>query len=136
MWPSNGPELCNCCVSFHPLCILTGRIHKANGGCNQNDSIVLNQQAIERGLGSSLSYHTTRFDIHHPYRLFCGHPDIPGGMGVVQPGLSVRKMRSLSVGTYCFTHNPVRNLATLFTQEVPYLLHMYLMVLQGSTLSH
>lgn len=58
-------------------------------GCNQNDSIVLSEQAVQRGLGSSLSYHTTRFDIHHPYRLFTGYADIPGGMGVVQPGHAV-----------------------------------------------
>lgn len=33
-----------------------------------------------------MRYHTTRFDVHHPYRLFGGHPDIPGGLGVVLPG--------------------------------------------------
>ena len=65
------------------------------GGCNQNDSIVLNKQSVERGLGCSLSYHTTRFDIHHPYRLFLGHPDIPGGLGVVLPGHTVHPGRPL-----------------------------------------
>ena len=62
---------------------------------NQNDSIVLNKQSVERGLGCSLSYHTTRFDIHHPYRLFLGHPDIPGGLGVVLPGHTVHPGRPL-----------------------------------------
>lgn len=60
------------------------------GGCNQNDSIVLSRQSVERGLGMSLSYHTTRFDVHTPYRLYSTHPDIPGGLGIVLPGHAVR----------------------------------------------
>lgn len=59
-------------------------------GSNQNDSIALNQQSVERGLGLSLSYHTRRFDVHPPYRLFTGHPDVPGGLGVVLPGKALR----------------------------------------------
>lgn len=61
------------------------------GGCNQNDSIVLNRQSVERGLGMSLSYHTRRFDVHPPYRL-CGnvHPDVTGELGVVLPGVAIR----------------------------------------------
>jgi DNA-directed RNA polymerase beta subunit len=57
---------------------------------NQNDSIVLCRQAIQRGLGQSIAYHSTRFDIHKPYRLFTAHPDVPGGLGVVLPGTEIR----------------------------------------------
>lgn len=71
---------------------------------NQNDSIVISEQAVQRGLGLSLSYHTRRFDVqrcipdwyirnatpHPPYRLFTMHPDIPGGLGVLLPGSAVR----------------------------------------------
>ena len=60
------------------------------GGCNQNDSIVLCKQAVQRGLGQSLAFHSTRFDIHRPYRLFTAHPDVPGGLGVVLPGMDIR----------------------------------------------
>ena len=60
------------------------------GGCNQNDSVALSRQAVERGLGMSLAYHTTRFDVHSPYRLFGAYPDIPGGLGIVLPGHAVR----------------------------------------------
>lgn len=59
-------------------------------GCNQNDSIVLSRQSVQRGLGLSLAYHTRRFDIHPPCVLHVGHPDIPGGLGVVLPGQVVR----------------------------------------------
>lgn len=111
MWPSHGTEHGDCGMSICSLCHWTADEAPPNpppptpsivcpllsmdnllpsgtkcGGCNQNDSIVLNQNAVQRGLGCSLSYHTTRFDIHHPYRLFTGHPDIPGGLGVVLPG--------------------------------------------------
>ena len=37
--------------------------------CTQNDSIVLNLQSLQRGMGANLMYHTTRFDIR------------PGGCG-------------------------------------------------------
>ena len=56
---------------------------------NQNDSIVLNAQSLQRGIGANLSFHTTRFDIHAPYRLF-PHPNIPGDMGVVLPGAVIQ----------------------------------------------
>ena len=72
-----------------------------SGGCNQhhalvlghqrmhNDSVVLNRHAIQRGLGTSLSFHTRRFDVHPPCKLFASHPSIPGGLGVVIPGHAV-----------------------------------------------
>lgn len=62
----------------------------SNGTNNQNDSIVLSRQAVQRGLGQSLAFHTTRFDVHRPYRLFTTHPDIAGGLGVILPGTKVR----------------------------------------------
>jgi DNA-directed RNA polymerase beta subunit len=62
----------------------------AYGGCNQNDSVVLNRQSVQRGLGMSLSYHTERFDVHPPFRLCADHPEIPGSLGFVQPGHVVR----------------------------------------------
>lgn len=58
-------------------------------GNNQNDSVVLSRQAVQRGLGMNLSYHTTRFDVHSPYRLCPNHPDVPGGLGVRLPGQMV-----------------------------------------------
>ena len=79
----------DCMESGHPMGQNLVIMVSPFGGCNQNDSIVLNQNSVQRGLGCSLSYHTTRFDIHHPYRLFTGHPDIHGGLGVVMPGQSV-----------------------------------------------
>jgi hypothetical protein len=54
-----------------------------------NDSVVLNRHAIQRGLGTSLSFHTRRFDVHPPCKLFASHPSIPGGLGVVIPGHAV-----------------------------------------------
>ena len=76
-------------------------LNKPRNAKGQNDSIVLSEQAVQRGLGSarvflsntlslSLSYHTTRFDIHYPFRLYASHPDIPGGLGVVLPGHAVQ----------------------------------------------
>lgn len=59
------------------------------GGCNQNDSVVLNLQSIQRGVGANLAFHTTRFDIHPPYCLHA-HPDIAGGLGVVTPGTVIQ----------------------------------------------
>ena len=65
-------------------------LNNSNDTNNQNDSIVLCKQAVQRGLGQSLAFHSTRFDIHRPYRLFTAHPDIPGGLGVVLPGTNIR----------------------------------------------
>lgn len=62
---------------------------KKNAG-HQNDSVVLSRQTVQRGLGMSLAYHTRRFDVHPPCRLYAGHPDIPGGLGVVLPPVFVR----------------------------------------------
>lgn len=60
------------------------------GTNDQNDSVVLNRQSVQRGLGMSLAYHTSRFDVHHPFRMCIDHPDIPGSMGFTPPGHSVR----------------------------------------------
>ena len=58
-------------------------------GNNQNDSIVLNAQSLQRGIGANLAFHTTRFDVHAPYHLSL-HPDIPGPLGLVLPGAVIQ----------------------------------------------
>lgn len=40
-------------------------------------------------MGANLSFHTSRFDIHQPYRLH-PHADIAGGLGIVLPGTPVQ----------------------------------------------
>jgi hypothetical protein len=42
-----------------------------------NDSIVLNLQSLQRGIGANLNFHTTPFKIHPPYHLF-PHPGRAG----------------------------------------------------------
>ena len=66
-------------------------------GNNQNDSVLLSRHAVQRGLGLNVSFHTTRFDIHAPFRLYTNHPDVPGGIGVLLPGQSVRNGTALLV---------------------------------------
>ena len=58
-------------------------------GNNQNDSIVLNAQSLQRGMGANMAFHTTRFDVHSPYRLH-PHAAILGGLGVILPGAVVQ----------------------------------------------
>ena len=74
-------------------------------GNNQNDSVVLSRQAVQRGLGMNLSYHTTRFDVHHPFRLCSSHPDVPGGLGVVLPGQAVHVGTALLVAASATGHS-------------------------------
>lgn len=66
-------------------------------GNNQNDSVLLSRHAVQRGLGMNVSFHTTRFDIHAPFRLCTNHPDVPGGIGVLLPGQCVRNGTALLV---------------------------------------
>ena len=65
---SHGTELCHRRVSLRRM--QPSRCSRTSGNtCTQNDSIVLNLQSLQRGMGANLMYHTTRFDIR------------PGGCG-------------------------------------------------------
>lgn len=94
MWPAHGSEPGRRRLSLRRMCSVFTRpdsLRRTLGtGPNQNDSIVLSRQAVQRGLGLSLFFNNTmRFDVHTPYRLFADHPDIPGGLGFVLPGHTV-----------------------------------------------
>ena len=104
----HGAEFCGCRLQLRRMQSLPASPKKEDAR-SQNDSICLNASSVERGLGANLAYHvrslgpwvlgslgpwdkktapTTRFDIHHPYRLFA-HPDISGSLGVIMPGSAV-----------------------------------------------